>query len=243
MALHEVALVTGAAHGIGRAISERLATDGFRVLALDPDIAQLEANAADWTERGFDIRGYEIDCRDRASVAALLDAEGRIDVAVNNAGVSGALSMIPDLTREDCERVLGINLLGAFRVSQEAARRMQRGGRIINLASRGYLGGAGAAHYVASKTGVVAMTRAMAVELRWEGILVNAVAPGMINTRALDFFGDMLPRLKRNETSGDAASPTVIADVVAFLAGPGGRFINGQTLLVDGGKSLGVPPL
>jgi 3-oxoacyl-[acyl-carrier protein] reductase len=241
--VQSVALVTGAAHGIGRAISERLAADGHRVLAVDPDVEQLRANSRIWGERNLDITGHVLDCRDRASVAALMDSAGRIDVAVNNAGVSGSLGFIPELGREECERVLSINLLGAFRVAQEAARRMQAGGRIVNLASRGYLGGAGAAHYVASKAGVVAMTRAMAVELRWAGICVNAVAPGMIETRALDFFGDMLPRLKRLEPSGEAAKPSAIADVVAFLASPAARFVNGQVLLVDGGKSLGVPPL
>lgn len=241
--MQDVALVTGAANGIGRAISERLAADGFRVLAVDPDGDQLAANAKPWAEQGLAITGHALDCRDRAGVAALLDAQDRIDVAVNNAGISGSLEMIPALGRDECRRVMGINLLGSFRVAQEAGRRMRPGGRIVNIASRGYLGGAGAAHYVASKAAVVAMTRALAIELRWEGILVNAVAPGMIDTRALDFFGDVLGRLKRMEPSGDAAKPSVIADVVAFLASPSARFVNGQVILVDGGKTLGVPPL
>ncbi len=239
----DVALVTGAAHGIGRAICERLARDGYRVLALDPDGEQLAANEKTWRDHKLDIAPAVLDCQDRAGVAALLDREGRIDVAVNNAGVSGALDLMPKLDRAACARVLGINLIGAFRVAQEAARRMQAGGRIVNLASRGYLGGAGAAHYVASKAGVVAMTRALAVELRWKDITVNAVAPGMVETRALDVFGEMLPRLKALEPGGGAAKPEAIADVVAFLAGPAARFINGQVLLVDGGKALGVPPL
>ncbi|WP_293902044.1 SDR family NAD(P)-dependent oxidoreductase [Phenylobacterium sp.] len=241
--MQSVALVTGAAHGIGRAIAERLAADGFRVLALDPDRQQLEANERTWAGQGLAIAGHVLDCRDRAGLAELLDREGRLDVAVNNAGISGSLETIPQLSRDACRRVLEINLLGAFKVSQEAARRMTPGGRIVNLASRGYLGGAGAAHYVASKAGVVAMTRAMAIELRWRGICVNAVAPGMVETRALDFFGDMLPRLKRLEPGGEAAKPSAIADVVAFLASPAARFVNGQVLIVDGGKSLGVPPL
>ncbi|HOY77631.1 MAG TPA: SDR family oxidoreductase, partial [Hyphomonadaceae bacterium] len=128
-------------------------------------------------------------------------------------------------------------------VAQEAVRRMRAGGRVINVASRGYLGGSGAAHYVASKAGVVAMTRSMAVELRWRGIRVNAVAPGMVKTRLLDDFGDMLPALKRLEPSGGAASPEKIAAIIANIASADADFVNGQVLLVDGGKSIGVPPL
>jgi len=241
--LVEVALVTGAAQGIGKAIAERLALDGFRVLAADLDPDQLATDAATWRRRGLTISGHVLDCRDRAGVAALLDAEGRIDVAVNNAGISGKLNFVSQLSREDVAAVMAVNVLGAFRVAQEAARRMAPGGRIINIASRGYLGGAGAAHYVASKAALVAMTRAMAVELRWSGLSVNAVAPGMVDTRALSLFGDMRPRLEALEPTGAAHDPAEIADVVSFLAGPGARFINGDVLMADGGKSIGCPPL
>jgi 3-oxoacyl-[acyl-carrier protein] reductase len=237
------ALVTGAAQGIGRAIAERLARDGFHVLATDIDAGALQSSAECWAEQGLDISTVVLDCRDRAGVAELLDRAGEVAVAVNNAGVGGRMAKLGDLTRQECEQLLGINLIGAFVVAQEAARRMQPGGRIVNIASRGYLGGADLAHYVSSKAGIVAMTRAMAVELRWEGICVNAVAPGMIETRALDFFGPMLGQLKKLEPSGQAAPPQAVADVVGFLAGPGGRFVNGQVILVDGGKVLGIPPL
>lgn len=242
--MQHVALVTGAAHGIGRAITERLAADGLRVLAVDPDGDQLDANAREWAAEGYAVTGHVVDCLDRAGIGALMDAAGRIDVAVNNAGISGgSMGMIPEITRAECEQVFSVNLVGSFRVAQEAARRMQPGGRIINMASRGYLGGAGAAHYVASKTAVVAMTRAMSAELRWRGISVNAVAPGMIGTRAIDFFGDMLKSMTRLEPAGQPADPSVIADVVSFLAGKDARFISGQVLLVDGGKTAGIAPL
>ena len=243
-ALSEVAFVTGAAHGIGRAIAERLAADGCHVIAADPDAAQLDANAADWAARGLRIAGAVLDVRDRAGVARVLDAADRIDIAVNNAGVGSPMTALTDLTVAEIERVMSINFVGAFVVAQEAARRMTAGGRIVNIASRGYLGGAGAAHYVASKAAVVGMTRAMAVELRWAGINVNAVAPGMVETRALGGFDDaMRAKLAALEPSGAAADPRAIADVVAFLASPVARFVNGQVLLADGGKTLGWPPL
>ncbi len=238
-----MALVTGAAQGIGRAIVERLAADGYDVLALDADAPQLAKSQADWRSAGLPVSSHVVDCRDRAAVARVLDAAGRLDVAVNNAGVSGALDPIPRIARDACRKVMEINLVGAFRVAQEAVRRMGPGGRIVNVASRGYLGGAGGAHYVASKAGVVALTRAMAIELRWRGIRVNAVAPGMVGTRLLDDFGDMLGPLKRLEPSGDAARPADIAALVAVLAGPDAAFVNGQVLLADGGKALGLPPL
>jgi 3-oxoacyl-[acyl-carrier protein] reductase len=239
----EVALVTGAAHGIGRAITERLGRDGYRVLAADLDEAQLAKNEKAWTKEGLTIVGCMLDCRDRAGVSALLDREGRIDLVVNNAGVGGSLEFLGKLEREEIAHVMQINLVGAFRVAQEGARRMRPGGRIINIASRGYLGGAGAAHYVASKAAVVGLTRAMAIELRWSGIRVNAIAPGLIDTRALSMFGNMRAKLEALEPSGAAAQPSAIADVVSLLASPAARFINGEVILADGGKSIGAPPL
>lgn len=237
-----IALVTGAAHGIGKAIAERLARQHFEVIATDIDLAQLTLNQQAW--QGSSIRIAHLDCRDRTQVAAILDAAGRIDVVVNNAGVGSPLRPFTDIARADFNDIMQINFIGSFVVAQEAVRRMTRGGRIINIASRGYLGGAGAAHYVASKAAVVGMTRAMAAELRWSGIRVNAIAPGMIDTRALGLFAaPMLDKLQTLEPSGGAAEPTVIADVVAFLASREARFISGQVLLVDGAKSLGIPPL
>lgn len=239
----QLAMVTGAAQGIGRAIVERLGADGFDILALDADGDRLSQTADAWRETGLTVRAAAADCRDRAEIRRAMDGVERVDVLVNNAGVSGILDPIGQVDRADCQRVMGVNLLGTIRVGQEAARRMPAGGSIINVASRGYLGGAGAAHYVASKAGVVSLTRAMAIELRWRGVRVNAVAPGMVDTRMIDGFGDMLGALKKMEPTGAPASPTEIAAVVSFLAGPDSTFVNGQILMADGGKSLGLPPL
>jgi 3-oxoacyl-[acyl-carrier protein] reductase len=233
-----LALVTGAARGIGRAIAERLARDGLRVLACDIDADALAV------QRDDRIQGVVLDCCDRPGVAALLEREGPVAVVVNNAGVASEMIPALELTREAFQRMLTINLRGTFIVAQEAARRMAAGGRIINIASRGYLGGAGAGHYVASKAGVVGLTRAMAVELRWRGINVNAVAPGMVDTQMLSGFTEATRRgLERREPAGRAADPSAIADIVAFLGSPGASQINGQVLLADVGKTLGAPPL
>jgi 3-oxoacyl-[acyl-carrier protein] reductase len=240
----ELVLVTGAAHGIGKATAERLASLDFRVLAADPDTAQLQLNQLDWDCRELPIIGRNLDVRDRDGVRRLMEESGQIDVVVNNAGIGSPLVAFRDLEQSEIMRIFAVNLLGTFVVAQEAARRMRRGGRIINISSRGYLGGAGAAHYVASKAAVVGLTRAMATELRWSGINVNAVAPGMIETRALGLFdAQMRGRLEALEPGGAAAPPQVVADVVAFLASSAARFVSGQILHVDGGKSIGVPPL
>ena len=230
------ALVTGGAQGIGRAVAETLAARGWSVTAADRDAAALAA-----VEAG-DIAPAVLDVTDSAAVAALVDRLPPLDVVVNCAGIAAELLPLKDIPRAAFEHMLRVNLGGTFILAREAARRMERGA-IITIASRGYLGGAGAAHYVASKAAVVGLTRALAVELRWRGISVNAVAPGMVETRMIaDFTPEMRTRLSRLDPAGGPMPPSGIAEAVAYLASPEGRRVNGQVLLVDGGKSLGVAP-
>lgn len=230
------ALVTGGAQGIGRAVAETLAARGWSVTAADRDEAALRAVG------GQGIQAALLDVTDSATVAALIGRLPPLDVVVNCAGIAAELLPLKDIPRESFERVLRVNLGGTFILAREAARRMEHGA-IITIASRGYLGGAGAAHYVASKAAVVGLTRALAVELRWRGISVNAVAPGMVATRMIeDFTPEMRARLSRLDPEGGPMPPAAIAEAVAYLASPEGRRVNGQVLLVDGGKSLGVAP-
>jgi len=133
-----------------------------------------------------------------------------------------------------------VNVIGTFLPAQEAARRMHAGGRIVTVSSRGALGGTRFAHYVASKAAVIGLTRAMAMELRARQIAVNSVAPGFTDTpMTRSAPAEMFAAWEQLEPSGKAATPDIIADAIAFLASPGTRFITGQTLFVDGGKSLG----
>lgn len=238
------ALVTGAARGIGLSIATQLALDGFHVLATDLDEDEVTTQALALQAQGLSVQAAGLDVQDRAGVSRVIDGLERLDVVVNNAGMASSMLALRELDAPRLRRMLGVNLVGSFIVAQEAVRRLKPGGRIIQIASRGYLGGAGAAHYVASKAGVVGMVRAMAIELRWRGIAVNAVAPGMVDTRMLEGFSPEVRRsLEQREPSGAAASPQTIADTVAFLASPRASQMTGQVIFVDGGKSVGMPPL
>ena len=238
------AVVTGAARGIGLAIAEQLARDGLQVLATDRDADVVQAEAERLRGLRLNVQAAALDVQDRQQVTALFATLPRIDVVVNNAGIASTMLPFRELDAERLRSMMGVNLLGSFIVAQEAVRRMPEGGRVVQIASRGYLGGAGAAHYVASKAAVVGMVRAMAIELRWRGITVNAVAPGMVDTRMLaGYTPEMRRALEQREPAGAAASPQTIADTVSFLASPRAAQCNGQVLFVDGGKSVGMPPL
>ncbi len=243
------AVVTGAGRGIGRAIAVRLAEDGFAVLAADIDGSAAEETAAMLRNAGHAATGATLDVTLRPAVAALFERIDDVAVVVNNAGIAAKMDGVAEVSLADWRRMFAVNVQGVFIVAQEGARRMgareqNGGGRIVNIASRGYLGGAGMPHYVASKAAVVGLTRAMAVELRWAGITVNAVAPGMVNTRMLEGYSpEMRQAMEAREPSGAAADPSAIAAAVSFLASPGAAFVNGQVILADGGKCIGVPPL
>jgi 3-oxoacyl-[acyl-carrier protein] reductase len=232
-----VAFVTGGASGIGRATVLRLAGDGFRVIAADRDGGKLNKLAQE--APAGSVETCVLDVSDRPAVAAAIAAPERLDALVCVAGIyqPRAFDAISDA---DFREMLDVNLIGVFIAAQEAARRMTAGARIVTVSSRAAIGGTNFAHYVASKAGVVGLTRAMAMELRPRQIAVNSVAPGFTDTpmtRAMPT--DQYARAQELEPSGQAADPADIAGAIAFLASPATRFITGQTLFVDGGKSLG----
>jgi 3-oxoacyl-[acyl-carrier protein] reductase len=234
-----IAFVTGGAQGIGLAIVERLAADGFRVIALDRNREKLDEEINRLRAAGCDAVGTSVDVCDRAAIAKCLDAEPRVDAVVTAAGLYWDCPLL-DLTEADFRRIMDVNVIGTFIIAQEAARRMQRGGNIVTISSRGALGGTRFAHYVASKAAVIGLTRAMAMELRESGIRVNSVAPGFTDTPMTRSAPEkMFAAWEKLEPRGKAASPMEIAAAVAFFASPAASFITGQTLFVDGGKSLG----
>lgn len=233
------AFVTGAAQGIGLATVERLAQDGFRVVAMDRQAERLEEAMRSLQAAGRDVTAAAVDICDRAAVQAVLAAQPRVDVMVCAAGIYNDAKFL-DLTEDAFRGMLEVNVIGTFIPAQEAARRMQAGGRIVTISSRGALGGTRFAHYVASKAAVIGLTRAMAMELRERQITVNSVAPGFTDTpMTRSAPAEMFDAWEKLEPSGKAASPSLIANAIAFFAAPTAEFITGQTLFVDGGKSLG----
>ena len=234
----QIAFVTGAAQGIGRATAARLAKDGFHVIAMDRSPSVKDA-AAQLQQQGLDVVAAVVDICDRSGVIAVLAGQPRVDVMVCAAGIYNDAALL-DLTEDAFRQMLEVNVIGTFIPAQEAARRMTAGGRIVTISSRGALGGTRFAHYVASKAAVIGLTRAMAMELRGSQIAVNSVAPGFTDTpMTRSAPAEMFAAWEKIEPSGKAASPDDIANAIAFLSASSTQFITGQTLFVDGGKSLG----
>ena len=241
-----VALVTGGALGIGRAIALRLAADGAAVVigyhSHPPDDAVAEIVA-----HGGEAIALEIDVTDRqgvdAAVAAVVERLGRLDILVNNAGGLLARVRIEDMTDEHWDQVLALNLTGAFYCTRAAARHLGRGGRIVNVSSQAAQngGGPGASAYAAAKAGLIGFTRATAKELGGRGITVNAVAPGFIGDtpfHATFTSPDAQLAMVAQAALGRAGEPVDVAAVVSFLASPDSGYMTGTVSDVNGGSSF-----
>lgn len=234
-----LALVTGGASGMGLATVERLARDGFAVVLVDRSEELAVREARRLQEAGLDVEARVLDLTDEGAVRSLVQSLPPVSALVNNAGVFDERKFL-EVTSDDFRRAYEINLIAAATLTQEVARRMPDGGRIVNIASRAYLGARNHPHYVASKAAIVGYTRASAMELAPRGILVNAIAPGLIDTPLLRALTPerMAAQLALQPT-GKAGRPEDIAQAVSFLVSPQTGFITGQVLFVDGGKSLG----
>lgn len=242
MNVSKVAIVTGASRGIGAAVAERLGADGFTVVVnYAGRSAEAEEVAARIEAAGGRARTAQADVADTQAVARLFDtteaAFGGVDVLVNNAGIM-ALAPLSESTDALIDRQIAINLKGTINTLREASRRLRPGGRIINL-STSIVGLKLETYgvYAATKAGVEALTGILAKELRGRAITVNAVAPGPTAT-ALFLDGkspDLIARMAKMNPLERLGIPEDIAAAVAFLAGPDGRWINGQILRANGG--------
>jgi 3-oxoacyl-[acyl-carrier protein] reductase len=235
-------VITGAGSGIGRAAALMLAAPGTRVLALDRNADAAEATGRSVTGAGGCGLAAACDVTDQAAVEAAFAAVEQVDVLVNSAGIFSD-KPLAEVTAADLRQMYEVNAVGLFITTRAALARMPDGGRIINLASRAYLGSRDHAHYVPSKAAVVALTRTLAIELASRQITVNAVAPGLVLTPMLAGLPEeRLAQLAAAYPGGRLPEAEDIAHVVAFLADPRTRFINGQILIIDGGRSAGLSP-
>jgi 3-oxoacyl-[acyl-carrier protein] reductase len=249
MAEADIALVTGAARGIGFGIADALAGAGYDVAVLDLDLQAAEdavtrlqgahpsrrvlAVAADVTNRA------QVD----AAVARVTESFGRLDVLVNNAGIVRD-RRLGKMEEDDWDAVIATNLRSQFLTCKAALPGMaERGyGRVVNISSRAWLGGFGQANYSAAKGGVVSLTRSLAIEFAAQGVTVNAVAPGIIETPMfLGLKSEVQDRLKKSVPMQRIGKAEDVAQAVLFFAARASAYVTGQLLYVCGGRSLSSP--
>ncbi|MBW8050900.1 MAG: SDR family oxidoreductase [Cytophagales bacterium] len=240
----KIAIITGAARGIGKAIARRLVSDGCFIVVVDVDKIEGKALAKEFGDEQSHFVCCDV-CKEnevKALFKKIIDEHQRVDVLVNNAGIIRD-NMINKMPVEDFDMVIDVNLRGTWLMCREAAivMRDQKSGRIVNISSRAWLGNRGQSNYSASKAGVIGLTRALALELGKHNILVNAVAPGLIDTPLTQALaGDVRQQLIQQQPTKTMGKPEDIANAVAFLISEDTNFITGQTLYVDGGKSIGA---
>jgi 3-oxoacyl-[acyl-carrier protein] reductase len=242
---NHIAVVTGAGRGIGRAIALRFAAEGADVVCVSRTASNAEQVAGEIRALGRKAWAHPLDIADGAAVTAAADkvlAEaGRVDILVNNAGVTRD-GLLMRMSEDDWDLVVNTNLRGAFLLTKALTRAFvrQRSGRIINVASiAGLTGNAGQCNYAASKAALIGFTKSLARELASRGITVNALAPGFIETDMTSVLGQPLrDEILKKIPLNRFGQPEDIAQAALFLAGPGGQYVTGQVLTVDGGMVM-----
>jgi 3-oxoacyl-[acyl-carrier protein] reductase len=242
---NQVAVVTGAGRGIGRAIALQFAAHGADVVCVSRTVENSEKVAQEVRASGRKAWGLAVDVANAEAVSAaaekIMAEAGKIDILVNNAGVTRD-GLLMRMSEADWDLVLDTNLKGAFLMTKAFSRPLikQRSGRIINVASViGLIGNAGQANYAASKAGLIGFTKSVAREFASRGITANVIAPGFIDTDMTSGLNEQLKaEVLKTIPLGQFGQPEDIAGAALFLAGPAGRFITGQVLTVDGGMVM-----
>jgi NAD(P)-dependent dehydrogenase (short-subunit alcohol dehydrogenase family) len=244
-----VALVTGASSGLGQQFARALADNGAAVALVARRVDRLEAFKAELEKSGAKVAAIEADVTDRDAMIAAFDAAekalGTVTILVNNAGIAHGGRAV-ELTPEDWRRMMSTNLDAVFYWAQEAARRMLAAGKqgsIVNIASvLGLMVAKGGASYATAKAGVVQLTKALAVELSFKGIRVNAIAPGWFVTEMNDDYlnGDKGAAIKREIPMGRFGNPGDLDGALLLLASDAGAYITGATIVADGGQVVQI---
>ncbi|MCS7152051.1 MAG: 3-oxoacyl-[acyl-carrier-protein] reductase [Endomicrobia bacterium] len=244
--LNKVAIVTGAAQGIGKSIVKKLSSEGANCVIVDVDIVAAEQTAKEInSEYGTETMIFRVDVVNFEEVQNCVDEVfkkfGKIDILVNNAGITKD-NLVLRMSEEEWDKVIDVNLKGSFNFIKAVAKYMlkQRSGRIINIASVvGLMGNAGQANYSASKGGLIALTKTLAREFASRNILVNAVAPGFIKTRMTDALSeDQKKKLMELIPLSRLGEPEDVANVVWFLCIEESSYITGQVISVNGGMYM-----
>ncbi|ETI67793.1 3-oxoacyl-ACP reductase FabG [Neobacillus vireti] len=238
----KVAIITGAAGGIGLTAAEVFAREGAKVAMADFNVEQGEERARELRQQGYDVTFFQVNVADRQSVDEMVEkvlaAYGKIDILINNAGITRD-AMLSKLSVEDFQAVLDVNLTGVFHCTQAVLPAMiaNGSGRIINTSSvSGVYGNVGQTNYAATKAGVIGMTKTWAKELGRKGINVNAVAPGFIETGMTAKVPEkVMAQMLQMVPLARLGKPKDIANAYLFLASDESNYVNGTVLLVDGG--------
>lgn len=240
----QVAIVTGASQGLGRAMAIALGSNGARVACVARNAEKLASTVQAIVEAGGSAEAFSCDVKSRESVDKVVDGVadnwGRLDILVNNAGVTRD-TLLPRMSDEEWDDVIDTNLRGTFLFARAASRHMMRAryGRIINISSvSGIMGNAGQTNYSASKAGMIGLTRSLSKELAGRKVTINAIAPGFIESEMTKALGDtILTEVSKRIPAKRLGQADEVAAAVLFLASSAASYITGQTIVVDGGMT------